>query len=75
MSSVPLRIAENCAVVLLSVEERRLLEVDDGAILECRRVTVLDRASFRRSLGARILPEVVVEGPVLLDEEDHVLDR
>ena len=28
-----------------------------------------------RPVGARVLPEVVIEGPVLLHDEDHVLDR
>src|SRR4029079_3868422 len=38
-------------------------------------VVALQRLAAGRPVGARILPEVVVEGVVLLDQEDQVLDR
>ena len=34
-----------------------------------------ERAALRRPFGARVGREVVVERPVLFDDEDHVLDR
>ena len=44
-------------------------------VFERAGAAVRDRAAFAGALGTRIRPEVVVERPVLLHQEDHVLDR
>src|SRR5687768_5904675 len=54
---------------------RSLGQRDDGSVFEPARPAVRDRAAFGGPLGSRVGSEVVIEGPVLFHEEDHVLDR
>src|SRR4029453_18640595 len=61
---------------------RQVVWIDVGALGELDDRTVvapvlraLDRPALRRALGAGVGREVVVERPVLLDDEDDVLDR
>src|SRR6185295_3975313 len=56
-------------------DRRGLGEGHGRTVLERTGAAVLDRAALGRALVPRVLPEIVVEGPVLLDQEDHMLDR